>query len=163
MNRIGRSLGKFIDWVGLATGIIAMASMVVLMAVVNIEAISRRVFNSPTNWAFDVSNFLFLLSVVLALAFTTQQGGHIKIDMFISYLPEKWQRRLDVFADLLTLIMSMVMAWLCCGLFARAYTAGYSTQGGIRIPLYLPLVFMPLGFALWGLQTAVRLFRILFR
>jgi len=129
------------------------------MVIVNVEAVSRYLLGRPTTWVFDISCLLLLVSVLLALAYINERRGHIRLDLVLVMLPVKCQRVFETVASICLLVVCLVVTWVGVELVLRAYTSGYSTQGGIRIPLYIPMIFIPIGFALWGLQEAVRIFR----
>jgi len=68
------------EYAGRITSVIIYA----LLIVVIYEVISRKVFNAPTVWAFDLSFMLYSTMFLLGGGYTLKYKGHI-FSLFLSF------------------------------------------------------------------------------
>ena len=55
------------------------------------EVCCRRLLNSPTSWAFDMTTYVFGAYFILGLGYVELHGRHIRIDIISQQLPKKIQ------------------------------------------------------------------------
>lgn len=135
----------------------AAALLVLLMvAVILFDVISRSVFNAPTLWAFDVARFTLLYVTFLGLAPALASGSHIAVDMFDSMLPRAMRPAVPFLAAGLTLAFGAVLLWHVFAPAQEAFTDGRIAQATIAIPekwIWLPA---PFGCALFVVVSVVQ-------
>ena len=93
------------------TGMIAKAvSYLTFLLVLTLtyEVVSRYVFESPTQWSFDVTYFLSSLFLSLGMGYTWWSGGHVSVDLISSRLPKRLAAGIFVF-------FMVVLFFLCWG------------------------------------------------
>jgi TRAP-type mannitol/chloroaromatic compound transport system permease small subunit len=73
---------KVIDAFSERSGKLFAWMMVPLFLGLTYEVVARYVFNSPTEWAFDVTYMLYGSHFMLGAGYTLLKGGHIRTDMF---------------------------------------------------------------------------------
>jgi len=71
-------LDKISEW----TGRIFSFIVVPLTLLIVFEVISRRIFDRPTIWTFELSNFLFGSHFMLVAAYGLLNKSHVSIDIF---------------------------------------------------------------------------------
>jgi len=89
-----RTIDRFSQFLGLAIG-----NLYIIAAGATLwEVIARYVFNSPTQWAFEVVMVLCATAWMLSAGFVTQQKRHIAVTVFylMASAGKKWW--LDLFA-----------------------------------------------------------------
>jgi len=90
-----KAILKVIDGISLAFGWVAVVMTWVLALIVFCGVVARYVFNAPSIWIPEMSQFLFGASFMLAGAFTLQKGGHVRIDIFVRQMGRKRQAVLE--------------------------------------------------------------------
>jgi TRAP-type mannitol/chloroaromatic compound transport system permease small subunit len=60
-----------------------------LLVVVVYEVVMRYAFNAPTTWGFEATTFLYGVHYMLGLAYCDVYGGHVRVDIFTSRMPQK--------------------------------------------------------------------------
>ena len=90
----GRSVDHFNRFLGLSVG-----NLYILAAACTLwEVVSRYVFNSPTQWVFEVVMVLCATAWMMSAGFVTLQKRHIGITVLYLMASEKTRWWLDLFA-----------------------------------------------------------------
>ena len=92
LKRVLPALDKF----GQATAAVAMVMIVCLIAVMIFEVIARRVFNSPTIWAIDITYMTNGTLFLIGAAYTLQKNAHVRIDFLSSRFPLRVQHFINL-------------------------------------------------------------------
>src|SRR5262249_3709561 len=142
----------------LAAVVLALAAISLLVAVaLNLaNIIGRYVFLSPIASAEEVMLFLFVGTVFLGNSYVGWKGRQIRMDVFLHALPVSWRRWLDVLADVVVIVVSIVI--IVVGWPAIQMLAEFDQRSQVaEIPLVLPQALVPFGRALNALFVAVGL------
>ncbi len=118
------------------------------------EVIARYAFNSPTEWAYDITYMLYSTMFMLGAAYTLKIGAHIRTDMFYS----AWSVRRRAIVDTIcyaVLFFPGMVAFLVVGwdYFVSSFILNERIAVSPWMPLIYPLKFViPLSTALLILQ-----------
>lgn len=85
MLKIASSIDALNEYTGRVTAFLILP----LVLVVAYEVFARYLFNAPTIWAFEVTNFIYGVHFMLAFGFTLKHNGHVAIDVFEARLPTR--------------------------------------------------------------------------
>lgn len=138
MSRLIRLFLAFAD--GLVRGLlwITMVLLVTLIVTTIYEVIARYGFSAPTMWAFDTSYMINGALFLVASGFALHVNGHVRIDVFSSRLPIRYQLVAEVaFYGLLFL---PAMAMLTRAGIAEAWHA-YVTDDRVLESAWMPLIW----------------------
>ena len=91
-----------IDFICVWAGKLAAYLVLLLIAAVVYEVISRYAFNEPTMWSFEIQRMLGGSLFILVFAWVLVQKGHIRVDLLYQRLSPRGKAILDV---VLTLIV----------------------------------------------------------
>ena len=94
----------------------------ILILVMSYEMVVRRLLNSPTLWAFDVSYMLSGVIFVAAMAFTLLRNEHVRIDFLSSRLPIRVQHAAEPAVFMSTLFLPAIYILAPAGGAARPGT-----------------------------------------
>ncbi len=138
----------------------AAALLVLLMvALILFDVISRSFFNAPTVWAFDIVRFALLYATFLGLAPALEKGSHVVVDMFETLLPSAIRSAVPFVASGLTLVFGVVLLWHIVRLASEAFADGRIAQATIAVPEMWVWLPAPVGSALFVAVAAVQLGR----
>lgn len=156
-----RKLMLGLDRVSLALAVVAMVCAVLLTGVMCWEVVVRRLFNSPTLWAYDVTYMLNGTLVFLGGAYTLIKNEHVRIDFLSSKLPRPVQDLINVaFYVFLFLPILGALAYTSAAEAWRAYASGAveaaSTWGPLSWPFYATLA---IGIVSLFMQCVVQMLR----
>lgn len=110
-----------------------------LLFIVVYEVFMRYVFNSPTTWGFEATTFLYGLHYMFGLTYTDLHDGHVKVDIFTSYMPDKIQFFLKIITNLIFFIPVMACMSIWSFLFAHTSTIGLELNPTSWAPPIWPL------------------------
>ncbi len=123
------------------------------------DAVARYIFNHPLPGTLEITEEYFMvLTVFLAVSFTQKMKGHVRVDLFAQYFPQKI---LAVTDRIVTFIMILFAALLTRQSFAQALWCikSHSTsRGSLGYPLAPAYMLMALGFFVLTLRLLFELF-----
>ena len=97
---------KALDWVSEKLSILIIAVMVVL---VTWQVVARYIFSSPVPWSEQLSKYLFVWLVLINGAYMFGKHGHMKVAFFQELLPQKIQRWLNIFIELVVIMFALAV------------------------------------------------------
>lgn len=141
-----------IESIILAVGVLLMA----LNTVANV--IGRFLFGESLFFAEEVNRILIVMITFAGLGYAARHGRHIRMSALYDALPTKVRRILMI---CIATITSGTMFFL--GYFSFTYIQSIYNTGRVLptmgIPLYLMYIWVPIGFAITGIQyflTAIK-------
>jgi C4-dicarboxylate transporter, DctQ subunit len=141
---LDRGLGYFEAFI-LAAGVLLMA----VTSVANV--IGRFAFGQSLYFAEEVNQYLVILITFAGIGFAARNGRHIRMSAFYDMLDDRGRRVLMIAISLVTAGIMFLLAW-----YAWIYLVSVFNTGRVgpatRIPVYLTLVWLPIGFAVTGVQ-----------
>jgi TRAP-type C4-dicarboxylate transport system permease small subunit len=124
----------------------ALIVMVPLMTgIIFVQVILRYVFHSPFSWAEELARYLLIWITCLGSAYAIRDGMHISI----GFLQSKLKGSAQTVVRMATYAVTLVFFIYCIkeGLvFSLAQWTQRSTA--MQIPMTLPYIAIPLGFAI---------------
>ena len=152
IERIVRILSKGSMW-------LSVFGLFVLSAMITVATLSRYFFNLPILGVDEISGYLNLLIGMLALAFTLQQGRHVRVDIVTQRLPTRVVRVLEVVTTVLALILLYQFVRTGWYTWMKLMASDERAQTFLRTPLAWPYGFMMLGWALFIIAVVVHLIK----
>ena len=120
----------------------------------------RYVFRAPTIWQTDFVVFSATASIFLGAPYVLLTKGHVGVDIFDAYLSGRARMRLQAIGGVLGLAFCAILFAASAMHFQEAFAGGWETTGVWKIPLWIPLLPLPLGFGLLTLQYVAELLRL---
>jgi TRAP-type C4-dicarboxylate transport system permease small subunit len=131
-------------------------SLLIAVALNFANIIGRYVFFSPIASAEEVMLFLFVGTVFLGNSVVGWEGKQIRMDIFLHALPPRWRRRLDLFADMTVIAVSVILivvGWPVIEMLAEFDERSQAAD----IPLVIPQALIPIGLALNAILVGARM------
>lgn len=145
-----------IEWlssIGTYIGAFALAAMTTLLTV---EVIMRYVFNSSTLISDEMSGYLFVAMLYMAMSDTLVSDKHIKINVVIERLKPRLQRAFARIVAMILPVLGGVLAWQAWILVIESYQRHSISPTILRLPQYLPEFVIPVGLSIFTLQALAR-------
>jgi tripartite ATP-independent transporter DctM subunit len=136
-------LGISIDQISSLLNYAAGALILGVAGINTFEIISRRFFDSPTTWVFDVSLFIMVWFPFLGISAAFKEGAHIRADIVVSRFSEKTQGMLSVVTNFLSLVFVALLGYYGLQTLIRAYTMGIQSLGMLRYPKWVLYTVLP--------------------
>jgi len=137
--------------------VLAEICLVLLLALVFNEVIARYVFNKPTLYSVEISEYLLILVAFMAAGWVLQKDRHVRMHSVINLMPPQVQRALDIFTSIIVLFFCAILVWEGGKSSILAFRGDYHSSSLLNVPLWLPYAIIPTGSLLLGLQMLVRI------
>jgi TRAP-type C4-dicarboxylate transport system permease small subunit len=138
---------------------IASLSFVVMLGIIVVGTLARYFFNYPFSFVDEYSGYLLVVMGFLGMAAALRRDAHITVDIVTNALPKKVRHWLDIGAHCLAVIIAAVLFWISMKLAWENYSTHLLSSTIMETPLWIPQVFIPIGWAAFILFVFVRIKR----
>jgi len=129
-----------------------------LMMIGVAQILSRKIINWPIYGYIDIVEIMMSFLVFMGLAYTERLGGHIRMELILTFLPKRLVNVFEIIGVLLGLFVVGVLTYYTGTHALRSYTSGDSTMDAqialwpskLVVSLSLALLFVRLLIELWG-------------
>ena len=133
------AFAKRIDAVSNWVGKIFSYFVIPLTALIVFEVITRRFFNAPTIWTFELSNFLFGSHFMLVAAYGLLHNSHVSIDLISVRFSKRTQEKINLFCYF-TMFFPFILTLLYHGIiFGKDAWAMKETSWSVWGPPLYPI------------------------
>ncbi|MCK5542099.1 MAG: TRAP transporter small permease [Desulfobacterales bacterium] len=121
-----------------------------MMALTFADVIGRYIFNKPITGALELTEFFMAIVIFLGLVLLTSEEGHVTVDLFDSFIPDKVKVIQNIFINIINLVIMTVISWQ---LWIKAgEAAGYGDRTEyLELPLSPLIYFMSIMVGISGL------------
>lgn len=135
---------------------IGQAVLMLMVLLVVADVTSRRVFNNPLPYVYELVGIMLAVVVFFAVAYCGAQRGHLSIDVLVSRFPAKARAIINAITCFFCIGLCGLIGWRSLVYAMHTWDRGHVTAI-LRIPLY-PFVFVvAFGSILLGLVFLVHL------
>lgn len=151
MDTIKR-ISAIINRISLYAAYVAGVCATLLVMLVLAEIIRRTFFNSSFLWTFEISSWLLVAFAFLGLGYTLQSGGHVRVTLLVSRLPEQVQTWLELILSLVGAAMYIYFTIFLFEGMVSAYQMGEVGTSVLEPPIYLIWAAAVAGLSTFSLQ-----------
>jgi C4-dicarboxylate transporter DctQ subunit len=138
----------------------AIAFLLALMTLITFgQVIARYVFDYSFVWALELVTFLFAWLIFLGMSYGVRAGSHIGVDALVKALGPRGARVVSAVAALCCIAYALICLYGSFN-YVRAMQMIGTLAQDLPIPVWIPQIVLPLGFALLALRFAEVLYRI---
>lgn len=151
--RLVSALSRFFAVVSLlllAAAILVVTQMVVL----------RYFLNASTVWQTEFVIYSLVAMTFLASPFVLMEKGHVNVDLLQQATHGTMRKAMKSLAGAFGLGFCALLAWSGWVYFEEAWSYGWTTDTVWALPLWIPLLPLPLGVGLMTLQYIAELAKI---
>ena len=150
-QRLCRAYGRLLHVFGLLSAI----SIFVMLVLVVANVIGRYTFNAPITGAFEITESLLVVVIMLGLALTQYHDGHIRVTILTRRMPPRWAWIAKIIALFLGAVFFAWCAYASWKFAYQSYSFNEQEWGTITFPLY-PFKFVVfVGIVLLAVQFAL--------
>jgi C4-dicarboxylate transporter, DctQ subunit len=157
----GGALGavdRCVHWIEKFFALVSGLGIFALMLVGVIHVLGRKFFDMPIFGYIDIVEIMMAFLVFLGLAYTERLGGHIRMELFVSFLRGRWLALFEIVGVMLGLVISGVLFVYSWNHAMRALYLGDSTidaqialwPSKLVVPIALGMLFVRLLVSLWA-------------
>jgi len=136
--------------------------IVALVVLIMVEIIGRSFFDYSTMLADEYSGYFYLAAIFLGLAYTFNEGGHIRISIVTGRLSRNAKRWADIIAGLMTLAILLFALYYSWNFMIESKEMEMLSEGVSETPLYLTQIPIVIGLALFALAAFAFVLRKVF-
>ncbi len=153
---ISDRLESVIDWTGRGTAWICM----VLVLLVAFNVILRYAFRLGPVALQELEWHLMSPIALVGMSYALRHGDHVRVDIFFDRFGRTLQEWIDLTASVVTVVIAVIIFKLSLGFVDQAYSIGEGSPDPGGLPhRFLLRAFIPLGFALLGVQAVAQAIR----
>jgi TRAP-type C4-dicarboxylate transport system permease small subunit len=134
-------LDKFYE----ACGYVAAAFMVGIGLAIVAQITGRM--RGVTLDATEAAGLCLAASTFFGLAHTFRRGGHVRINLFVDRLPERWRRGVEIVNCLLGTVVVSFLAWHVGALALQSREFNDISPGLLAMPFWIPQTGVTIGIA----------------
>ncbi len=152
MNGAEKKPEEFIGPLEAGGGFLGQLGLVFMVVSITYDVILRYVFVAPTHWALEVNTFLLAFLTVIPSGAVLRAGGQIRITFLLDRLRPAMRNRLNVLRAGAGLFFCGIMVWKGTEMAYVAWLHNDRMSTSLGTPMFIPYLFLPIGFGLLGLQ-----------
>ncbi len=141
-------------------GIVAVLLMGSAAIVVTHMVIVRYVLAESTVWQTEYVTYALVAATFVGSPYVLLEKGHVNVDLLPMALPERPRRLMLAVAGAFGVAFCALLAWSGWIYFYEAWEGGWRTSTVWAIPLWIPLLPLPIGAGLLVLQYIAELFKL---
>ncbi len=147
-----------IDRVAKAAALLGGVVTLVITLLISFDVLMRYFLDAPQLFVDELASYLQILIVFGGLAYTFVSGGHVRVDLLTSHMAPVRRARLRVLTLSLGCALVLIVMWVTLQTTISAFDYG-RLSAVMLYSLWLPMAFIPLGLALFGVAMLVALVR----
>ncbi|MBA5778178.1 TRAP transporter small permease [Stappia sp. F7233] len=120
----------------------------------------RYVLGASTIWQTEYVIYALVAATFIGSPYVLLEKGHVNVDLLQMAAPPQLQRILKAAAGLVGILFCALLAWSGWVYFHEAWEGGWRTETVWAIPLWIPLLPLPLGAGLLVLQYIAEIMKI---
>ena len=151
---------RFVSIIETLSRLCGLASMLLIAAstlVVSQMVFMRYFLGASTIWQTEFVVYAMIASTFIGAPYVLMLKGHVSVDLLPNMLGGNGKRLLDVLAATISLMFCGLLGWSGWHYFYEALSRGWTTDTVWALPLWIPLLPLPLGIIILCLQYVVEI------
>lgn len=125
-----------------------------LTLLIFLQVILRYVLNTPIIWSHEISSGLLIWLTFMGAAVLTKRKQHLRVDIVINYLPEKFKIVIEYIFQMLILVFAVFLIIFSYQLFFQQMNQGMGSLGLPRAYYFsLPVLVFSVSVFLYSLEA----------
>ncbi len=140
-------------------GLLSMVLLAAAVIVVSEMVFVRYVLGHSTIWQTEFVIYSIIASTFIGAPYVLLLHGHVGVDLLPNALARRPARLMNIVASLIALAFCALVAWTSGHFWYEAFSRGWTTETVWKIPLWIPLLPLPLGMIMTCLQYIVQIMK----
>lgn len=152
---------KFLDRLYLLSGAVSAGFLVLICVLVSVQVIFNlitKMFGASVALTIpsyaEFAGFFLAAASFLALAYTLNRGGHIRVTLVVQFLPPPVRLVLEIAALGLCAATALYATWFMARLTWDSYRFGDMSPGIIAVPIWIPQVSLTIGLGIFAIALS---------
>ena len=148
-----RLFTKIVDRCVYVLAVIAAAILLVLLLAVCFATLSRYLFNKPFGELIDLSSYALVFVSFLGAPWLMARRGHVQIDLFMTRVAPRTQKRWSAGVHFAMIVIALVMAYVGMSITINYLINHRVMQDVMETPQWILLLPIPVGAFFLALQS----------
>jgi C4-dicarboxylate transporter, DctQ subunit len=136
------------DWLGRIEFWIAATTLAFAAGLVFTSVVLRYGFAYSVSAFDELTRYSIILGAFVAASRLLHQERHVTVDVLLINLPPRWRSILQILAFMAGAAFCAFLLYTGLQLVMQTYATGTRSMSNLRIPMWIPQSFVPLGAAL---------------
>ena len=155
-EKLAAGIDNFIDLIGRVTAWSSFA----LALVMGGNVLLRYVFNTGSVWSQELEWHLMSPICLFGMSYALRHGEHVRVDVLYDSFSARNKQLIQLITALIAMAICAVVVWLSWSYVAYSWNIGEGSANPGGIPArYLLKALIPIGFALFFIQSIAELIR----
>lgn len=155
-----RAYVRMMDALSRLGGLAAMLLLASAVVVVCQMIVVRYFLGASTIWQTEFVIYSIMAATFIGSPYVLLYKAHVGVDLIPNLSGPRLRYWLDLVAGVLSLAFCGVLAWSSWDYFHEAWSGGWTTETVWALPLWIPLLPLPVGFGLLCLQYVAELAKV---
>ncbi|AEA33503.1 TRAP transporter small permease subunit [Hippea maritima] len=154
---------RLIGWIDRLSNLFAYLSaffLIVIIVLIVSNIVLMSLFNKSIMITDEYSAYMFAAFVMFSVSYTLKEGGHIKITVLTSRLPDGVERIAKFLTTTIAFALSIYMFYFSCVMVYQAYVYQMRADTVAQTLLWIPQLCMPIGFFILSLQLISEILKV---
>jgi TRAP-type C4-dicarboxylate transport system permease small subunit len=153
--------GASIGGLARLASLIASAVLIYVMLHTLAEITLRTLFSVSTNVVVEFAGYGLAAMTYLALSDAMRSGSLVRVNVLLERMPAGARRALDAFCVLVTLLITLFIAYYFWLDMRRSFVREFYTESILPLPAWLPPIALVVGLAVFAIDLLLHLVLIL--
>ncbi|MCF7935441.1 MAG: TRAP transporter small permease [Synergistales bacterium] len=129
--------------------------LVTVIMVLLLSDIAARLFFKPLQGVSELAVFALVATVYLGLSHCEERHGHVRVEILLTRLSERWRRRLSLCTRTLSTMVLAILVYSAAQSARTAWSTGEAVAGTVPLPVAPVKTVILAGLVLYLVQTAL--------
>jgi len=151
---------RLVDGLSRLAGAFAILLLLAAVLVVTQMVLVRYLLNGSTVWQTEFVTYALIAATFIGSPYVLLYKGHVNVDLLQNMAGRRARLMMRLLAGLLSIVFCALLAWSGWMHFHEAWTDGWTTDTVWKLPLWIPLLPLPLGIGLLVLQYIAEIMKL---
>ncbi len=151
---------RVVDAVTRFLGVVAIGLLIAAVLVVTEMVFVRYVLRGSTVWQTEFVTFSLIAVTFLGSPYVLLHKGHVNVDLLQNAVGRGPRTALQLLSGLLSIFFCALLAWSGWDHFHEALVNRWTTETVWKLPLWIPLLPLPVGIGMLCLQYVAELLKL---
>jgi TRAP-type C4-dicarboxylate transport system permease small subunit len=151
---------SIMDRVSRVCGAVAMVLLAAAVLVVCEMIAIRYVLRASTVWQTEFVTYSLMAATFIGSPYVLLYRGHVGVDLVPNMAGPRLRFCLELVAGVISIAFLGVLAWAGWIFLSEAWAGGWTTDTIWALPLWIPLLPLPLGIGLLCLQYVAEILKL---
>lgn len=148
-------MARFYVLCGYTAGIFILVIAAAILIQIVGRALGANLFG-----LIEISTYAMVGATFVALPYTLQTGGHIRVHLIVGLLRGRPRRTVDLAGAAIAFCFAVIFLYYAVDLTLDSYQRSARSQGMLAAPIWIPQAFMTCGIGLFAIAIFDHLVRL---